>query len=236
MRTAVMTLAAMSIALASSAMGGPVTIPSTFTPGTPAKASDVNANFSAVAKAVNGSANDIANLQTAVKNTPAGPQGPVGPQGPQGPTGTGALVVKDSTGKLVGSYLPNATVASPSQNESVFIRTPTVSFAVSFDTSQLGLPNYSSLFFVSADCTGTPYIFTPGPAYYGPTAITNAVVVNTTVYILGSPRSSLTLNSSQSPSGGSLVCSLGVHTDNFTPVVSSFDISTLGFVPPFSVQ
>jgi hypothetical protein len=49
-------------ALAASA--GNVTVPNTFTPGTPAKAADVNANFSAVAAAVNSSAQDIATLQT----------------------------------------------------------------------------------------------------------------------------------------------------------------------------
>ena len=48
------------------ANAGSVTIPNTFTAGTPAKAADVNANFSAVATAVNGSANDVATLQTKI--------------------------------------------------------------------------------------------------------------------------------------------------------------------------
>jgi hypothetical protein len=66
---------------------GTVAIPNTFVAGTPAKAADVNANFSAVATAVNGSAADVAALQIAVKATPAGPQGPAGPAGANGATG-----------------------------------------------------------------------------------------------------------------------------------------------------
>jgi hypothetical protein len=69
------------------ARAGDVTIPNTFVSGTPAKAADVNANFSAVATAVNGTAADVTALQSAVKAIPAGAQGPTGPQGPIGPTG-----------------------------------------------------------------------------------------------------------------------------------------------------
>jgi hypothetical protein len=49
------------------ANSGTVTIPNTFAARTPAKAVDVNANFSAVATAVNGSATDIATLQTTIQ-------------------------------------------------------------------------------------------------------------------------------------------------------------------------
>ena len=51
---------------AEAAMAGNVSIPNTFTAHTPAVASQVNANFNAVATAVNGSATDIANLQAAL--------------------------------------------------------------------------------------------------------------------------------------------------------------------------
>jgi Phage Tail Collar Domain/Collagen triple helix repeat (20 copies) len=57
----------MFVAIATSAYPGPVTVPNTFVPGTPARAADVNANFSAVAGAVNGSAADIATLQTTIQ-------------------------------------------------------------------------------------------------------------------------------------------------------------------------
>jgi tail collar domain/collagen triple helix repeat protein len=60
-------VAAVLTALAGHAHAGTVTIPNTFTPETKAKAAEVNANFSAVATAVNGNANDIATLQKTIQ-------------------------------------------------------------------------------------------------------------------------------------------------------------------------
>lgn len=71
-------LYAMSMVLIGSAnfaIAQTVTIPNTFTPGTPARAEDVNANFTAVATAVNGSGQNIAALQgalTTIQSTPVG--------------------------------------------------------------------------------------------------------------------------------------------------------------------
>jgi tail collar domain/collagen triple helix repeat protein len=59
--------ALLTMAAAAGAQSGQVTIPNTFTAGTPARAADVNADFSAVATAVNGSASDIATLQTTIQ-------------------------------------------------------------------------------------------------------------------------------------------------------------------------
>ncbi len=53
--------------VATDAHSGTVTVPNNFSPGTPARAADVNADFNAIATAVNGSASDIANLQNAVQ-------------------------------------------------------------------------------------------------------------------------------------------------------------------------
>ena len=53
------------------------TVPNTFAAGTPAKAAAVNANFQALATAIDKVASSV---------TP-GPAGPAGPQGPAGPTG-----------------------------------------------------------------------------------------------------------------------------------------------------
>lgn len=69
MRSAALTVAAgLTLAVAASnAYSGTVTVPNTFSPRTPAKAADVNADFNAVATAINGSAGDIANLKNAVQ-------------------------------------------------------------------------------------------------------------------------------------------------------------------------
>ena len=67
-----------------SAQAGPVTVPKTFTPGTPIKADEMNGNFKAVADSVNGSAKDIDDLKASVKtlSTTAATPGPAGPAGP----------------------------------------------------------------------------------------------------------------------------------------------------------
>jgi Phage Tail Collar Domain/Collagen triple helix repeat (20 copies) len=52
---------------ATSVYSGTVTIPNTFKPETPARAADVNANFSAIATAVNDTATDIATLETSIQ-------------------------------------------------------------------------------------------------------------------------------------------------------------------------
>jgi len=70
-----------------SAAAPATTIPNTFVAGTPAKAADVNANFTAVADAINSTAQTVTALQATVQNIPAGPAGPTGPQGPQGAAG-----------------------------------------------------------------------------------------------------------------------------------------------------
>ncbi|HET9031959.1 MAG TPA: hypothetical protein VFN25_03535 [Dokdonella sp.] len=60
--------AALLLLFTGAAVAGNVSIPNTFTAHTPAVATQVNANFGAVATAVNGSATDITALQGAVAN------------------------------------------------------------------------------------------------------------------------------------------------------------------------
>src|ERR1017187_5087620 len=69
------TMSLLLIGAAQSVVAGTVTIPNVFAAGTPARAADVNADFSAVATGVNGNAQNIATLQTTVttiQSTPAG--------------------------------------------------------------------------------------------------------------------------------------------------------------------
>ncbi len=65
--TTIVSVCASITLVAGRAHSGTVTIPNTFAPQTKAKAADVNANFSAVATAVNGNANDITTLQKTIQ-------------------------------------------------------------------------------------------------------------------------------------------------------------------------
>jgi hypothetical protein len=70
MRKSALLLAAFvaSVLAATAVDAGTVTIPHSFTPATPARAADVNGDFAAVATTVNGSAADIAALQTSIQS------------------------------------------------------------------------------------------------------------------------------------------------------------------------
>jgi hypothetical protein len=96
---AMLTVAATSVS--SGASAETMTIPNTFVAGTPAKAADVNANFTAVAGAINDTAQTVTALQTTVQKIPAGPEGPQGPQGPTGAQGAqGVKGVNGGTGTV----------------------------------------------------------------------------------------------------------------------------------------
>ena len=284
---------------------GTVTIPTTFTSGTAAKAAEVNGNFSAVAGAVNGNAQDIATLKTAVQNIPAGPQGPAGPAGPTGPigptgfpgaqgltgatgatgatgspgaqgatgaqglqglqgvagvqglqgiqglqgsqgaTGPGAMLVKDSAGKLVGSYLfainPFVDVSSyAATNDNVFVRTGTLSFALHLTASQLGQPGTTVVYFTTSSCTGTAYLTLSGFVHaIAMPVVSFASVVGTTAYIGGTTYSSGTASSRLYFNGTQIICEQsvgGTYSGTYVPVVATYDLAALNLVPPYSVQ
>ena len=298
MRISVTSLFAVLVAgFVSSVGAGTVTIPTTFTSGTPAKAAEVNGNFSAVAGAVNGNAQDIATLKTAVQNMPAGPQGPVGPTGPTGPTGPvgpigfpgaqgltgatgspgamgspgapgtagaqglqglqgvagvqgiqglqgsqgatgpGAMIVKDSAGKLVGSFFSAANPFGGNlPDEHVFVRTGALSFALHLTASQLGSPNTTIVYFTALNCTGTAYM---APVVNFLPVVPFAGVVNTTAYIGGTTTASYSGPSRLYFNGTQVTCEQsqgGLFVGTYVPVVATFDLSTLNLVPPYSVQ
>lgn len=229
--------------IAANAYAGTVTIPNTFVADTTAKAADVNANFSAVATAVNGTAQDVSALQAAVKNLPAGPQGPqgaqgpqgtagpTGPQGPPGANGQGLPTVKDSNGAVVGIYSVSSPWTWNVGRESVLMKTSAGTFFfVGINASQFGLPGF--LDFPTADCSGQAYVqsgeFADGA--YVP-LIPVAAVLGSTAYIPSGPVVSNLAIQSQLTSQG---CNANSFTANELAVSSTFDLSV--FVPPFSVH
>ncbi|MDH3421200.1 MAG: hypothetical protein OEM78_17155, partial [Gammaproteobacteria bacterium] len=79
-------VAAVGLSCALTALGQQTTVPHTFEAGTPARASEVNDNFSALVDSINRN-------QAAIEAIPEGPPGPEGPEGPQGPSGARLALV-----------------------------------------------------------------------------------------------------------------------------------------------
>jgi hypothetical protein len=168
-----------------------------------------------------------------------GAQGPTGAVGATGPAGPGALLVYDSTGQVVGSYVYNSfevNVSAPAQ-EFVFIKSFATEFEIPFTQTQLGQD--SILAYTSTDCSGTPYDlfnYGPGPAR---SVLTYALVGNTTAYVLGTTAVPLNFQSfvSIGPGIANGQCEPNSSTGSYLiPIVATYDLSTLNLVPPFSVK
>jgi hypothetical protein len=206
--------------------GSMVTVPNTFVAGTPAKASDVNANFTAVVNGINAHGQSIATLQTNVQSLQNAQSGATTP-----------MIVKDSAGHIVGPYIPMLpnSIAAPPLNEGVFIRTSAASFALMLTNQSLG--GGGALWYTTSDCTGTAYVV-PSGTWSSEQTLNYAAVINNTAYVFHwSGFTSVSLASEQTFNGTSLQCApQTATTTGALPVVASVDLSALGFVPPFSVQ
>jgi hypothetical protein len=248
------------LSAASAAALGQVTVPNAFSPGTPAKAADVNANFNAVVTGINANTTAISALQTQVKSIPAGPAGPQGPQGVQGPAGppgpqgakgpsgatgpTGGLTVVDSVGKVVGPY-----VYSQETESAVAVQTPQGLLVFSFGFTNtfsaagaplliLGLPSPGTLQYTSTNCSGTPYV----PSGVSPNSVFPLGLTDGTNYWpMPTNTTPVTI------SVGSYLQTSGVVSNPFIcitsasgasvmgPLTNPAPLSALGFTPPFTV-
>lgn len=193
------------------AYADPVTVPNTFSAGTPAKASEVNANFTALANAVNANA---------------------------------PLMVYDSTGKVVGSYF----YGSKGQPENfVLIKTPSISFALTFDYRSLGNDGYLSSFFrdtamyTTSNCTGTAYLYSNfgnaqlrTPVLHGVIGATASGFASPIVSIGNYEAELIEVRSFGYFDGTS--CNSTSGQQWAYPIIATFDLSTLNLTPPFSVH
>lgn len=169
------------------------------------------------------------------------------------PPSQSAAIVVDSKNHKVGNVFFNG--ANPQENTLVLIQVSSTDLALMWgqdgfaDESQNGIP--VTLFYPTADCSGQGYIAVGGG---GSPAITTVpvvqpsvgqqgpVIVGTTVYYAQPPLSNIVMNSAQAfldPNGAGEGCSPGfggqpLGTYMAGPV-TSFDLSSLGFTPPFSI-
>ena len=226
------------------ANSGNVAVPNIFVAGTPAKAADVNSNFDAVSTAVNGSAADIAVLQTAVKAIPGGAVGATGAQGPVGATGppgaqgqvgppgpassSVALIVKDSNGTLIGRLFPGSNVTP----DTVVMNSPHGQpFILTISATQFIMNG--GLYYLTSDCTGTPYIGVP--LIGGSPVLPRAALVGTTAYIPVSVTS-IVLTLSSSSATLPVTCILTNYPSPGPFFAVSETISVASYVPPFAAQ
>jgi len=151
------------------------------------------------------------------------------------------ITVEDSAGHVVGPYIQFSNAVDPTTSEGVFLRTSTASFAIQFNSQ--GFESGGVLYYTTSDCTGTAYISTTASGS-NTTLLNYAIVLNTTAYVVqwseGTPISvaSYAILNEGNGSSGSLQCtptsSSLVHYG--APVATTVDLSSLGFVPPFSVH
>lgn len=164
-----------------------------------------------------------------------------------------AAIVVDSKNHKVGNLFFNG--ANPQENTLVLIQVSGTWMALMWgddgfvNEDQTGIP--VTLFYPTPDCSGQGYIAVGGggtPAITSIPVVQPSVgqqgpaIVGTTVYYAQPPLSNIVMNSAQAfldPNGAGEGCSPGfggqpLGTYMAGPV-TSFDLSTLGFVPPFTI-
>lgn len=216
-------------------------VPNTFQAGQPARAADVNANFSAVESAVNdndnritANANDIASNSSAISSNTAP-----------------FYVVLDSTGQQVGDRVVDVSAMYATVPFSLLLSTgETIEFfAIMNGRGFLGSDSQTAtnLIYLQPDCAGQAYMqISPDTRLLAPSALA-AILIDSTAP-LGTPANlwratsnipeSLTTSSIQY--AGSVdnpqSCVNGVNPlDNLYPAVFEVDLHQL-LIPPFTLQ
>lgn len=140
--------------------------------------------------------------------------------------------VEDSAGHVVGPYIAIGPPILGTAAEGVFLTTSAGSFAVQVNNQGfVGGPVY--LYYTTADCSGTAYL--PSQEAYAGLLLPFAQIMNGTVYVLEwSATKAITASSVMN---GTQCSPLTNSFVNFgTPVTAGVQISSLGFVPPFTVH
>jgi hypothetical protein len=140
-----------------------------------------------------------------------------GATGPQGPAAT-SITVYDANNVVIGQWLPNGQVLITSQGSPFYISVSTTGFV------------YSSVYFSTSNCTGTPYIWTGAGAQLIPYATASAPG-SSTVYIPGTTPITMSMNSSLQSNNQCYSADFGAPS---VLPVTIMDLSA--FVTPFSAH
>jgi hypothetical protein len=174
-----------------------------------------------------------------------GPTGPLGPPGPPGPAGP-RMVVKDSNGQLVGPVMSASelyvVVERPVGAESLLVVVTRSGVAEGPTSSAL-----ESQYFETTDCSGPGYRDEP----QGGGLFRETFVRGSQVYYLTGSMQTRTIASQLGFGATAASCAavMGLFTPPdvccvamVTPLtlqvesIATFDLSTLGLVPPFHVE
>jgi hypothetical protein len=144
---------------------------------------------------------------------PAGPAGQAGPAGPAGPAGeSSGLYVRDSNGAVLGQLVDTGHL---------------LLLGTLFNSNiATGLSSYAGgPFYMTADCSGTPYLQVFNFEVSGE-------VIGTTAYVAssGTPQK-MSAVAISTPTGS---CASYAFTGYLLPVTGTIDLSS--FVPPFWVH
>lgn len=182
---------------------------------------------------------------------PAGPPGAQGPAGPQGSAGPGAVTVVDSTEKTLGPLVGSGRLVSGSNSNPIPLLTA-AAVLLEIDSLWFALPVNSGGFlkagvtftYVTNDCSGTAYLQLPPIPDLFQTVSGNfndsgrapGVVLNLLYYAAPTTQllqvGSTTMLNGDGTTG---VCQQTSFQTYLSPI-KTFDLSTLGFTPPFSLK
>jgi cell division protein FtsL len=193
------------------AMAGPVNVPNDFTAGTPARASEVNANFSAVETSVNDNdsrisdnANEVANIatgnatqETAITDLQAqvdGQETAVADLQTQVNGQEAPLRVFDANGVQVGgqvlSFSTKTIISPPSQHQTVQVVYESERGPIVLTVRTNGFDDTGGLNFLLPDCVGTPLVVDSGGFAIPDSDLfirDDVVVVGTSIWIQDGP-------------------------------------------------
>lgn len=171
---------------------------------------------------------------------PAGTPGPPGPRGPEGLASTSGIVVKDSRGYLVGPIVSVTPTIVVRRVGDILLSLGVLSDG--FTSASLA----PQVYYQSSDCTGTPLLLTG--AWNKLPLVRSAVVAGDTAYYPGGAPTLRSRQATAYPVASAADCVGGIfllpglccqsQPADTVPLsaAASLDLSTLGLLPPFSIE
>jgi hypothetical protein len=144
-----------------------------------------------------------------------------------GSASTAPVMVVDSKGTVVGQEFPIIN----SGQDAALRKINGLWFALQVTTAGFAPTNLDFLY-TTADCSGTPYLFGQSGTLTVPPEVQGS-----TLYYPASTGTVMTINSDHAVNadGSSPGCTVETFPHSVVPV-STFDLSTLKLVPPFSLK